>query len=51
MAIVSICQEMKWTYQDFIEQPDWFISLIMIKFDMDSIRMKESLRMSNSKRR
>jgi hypothetical protein len=35
MQIVKICQEYKWTYQDYISQPVWFIQLIKEKMVRD----------------
>jgi len=29
VLIVNICREMKWTYQEFLEQPAWFVELLV----------------------
>ena len=29
MLAAFICRKMKWTYQDFQEQPSWFIDMIV----------------------
>ena len=43
MEIVSICQEMKWTYYEYISQPSWFLELLKLKFHLDSQRVKKQL--------
>ena len=44
MAVVSVCQEMGWTYDDYMEQPSWFISLLMVKLEIDARKTRESMR-------
>lgn len=36
MLMIAICQEMKWTYQDFINQPKFFIDLLIEKIKRDN---------------
>jgi hypothetical protein len=42
MNAVVICQEMKWTYQEYLEQPTWFISLLAEKLNHDGKEMKKA---------
>ena len=41
MVAVSVCQNMKWTYQEFLEQPNWFIELLFIKLKLDEKEMEK----------
>lgn len=36
MLIVSVCQEMKWDYEQYLRQPEWFLELIRLKLEMDN---------------
>lgn len=36
MMIVLICQEMKWTYQDYLGQPAWFLHVLRQKLEIDN---------------
>jgi len=43
MLVVSICQEMGWTYFDYMIQPAWFLTLLRDKIVLDSeARRKET---------
>lgn len=44
MQIVSICQEMGWTYQEYMEQPIWFIDSLKDKLQIDSENMRKQMR-------
>ncbi len=44
MEIVSICQEMKWSYQTYVSQPEWFLDLLKAKLSCDSNELRKSLR-------
>lgn len=33
--MVIVCQEMKWTYQQYIEQPNWFLEMLLMKLRVD----------------
>jgi hypothetical protein len=41
MEMVTICQEMGWTYYDFINQPAWFIELVEAKLRLDNERIRK----------
>ena len=43
MEMVSICQEMGWTYQEYIGQPMWFINLLKDKLQIDSRNMRKEI--------
>jgi len=49
MQIVSICQEMGWTYQEYMEQPRWFIDLLRDKLQIDSENIRKQI--NKAKRR
>jgi len=36
IMIISLCQEMRWTYQEYLSQPLWFIETLMDKLKMDN---------------
>lgn len=46
MEIVSICQEMGWTYFEYIEQPSWFLELLKTKLQIDSERIEKEIKNS-----
>ena len=48
MQIVAICQEFGWTYQEYMSQPSWFLTLIREKMVRDN---KEQERAANKARR
>lgn len=33
--IASICREMKWTYDEYCNQPDWFIETIQVMMSVE----------------
>lgn len=35
MLIVSICEQFHWTYDEYMRQPNWFVTLIREKLVMD----------------
>lgn len=52
MLIVSICQEMKWDYFQYLNQPEWFLELIRCKMVIDAENAKElSKQYANRNRR
>lgn len=40
MLIVSICQEFGWTYDEYMDQPDYFVQAIREKLVRDRKREK-----------
>jgi len=40
MFIVTVCQEMKWNYHQYLRQPEWFVELLAEKMRADSERIK-----------
>lgn len=36
MQMVAICEKMKWTYQEYVSQPAWFIYLLKEKIIRDT---------------
>lgn len=36
MNIVVVCEMYGWTYLEYLEQPDWFLTLILKKMDIDA---------------
>jgi hypothetical protein len=47
MLIVSICERLGWTYQDYMNQPVWFIDLLLAKMDIDHQRAEKRIKKSN----
>jgi len=43
MEIVAVCQEMGWTYYEYMEQPNWFLELVRMKLQMDSEKIKKEI--------
>lgn len=41
MEAVAICQEMGWTYYEYMSQPSWFLDMLRNKLQMDSERIKK----------
>jgi len=41
MIIVDVCQRFGWTYQEYLEQPEWFLDLIKVRMDIDSRKEKQ----------
>lgn len=54
MEIVIVCQEMGWTYWEYMNQPSWFLDLVMKKLQIDNekqIDAMEKADMRNKHRR
>lgn len=47
--MVSICQEMHWTYHEYLNQPDWFIGLLQTKMTIDNQKMKKEIEKMRNK--
>jgi len=43
MKIVSVCQEMNWTYWDYMNQPSWFLDILENKLRVDYKKYIRSL--------
>jgi len=41
MLIVSICKEYGWDYHTYLNQPIWFIDLIMERMKIDAKKAKQ----------
>jgi len=41
MLAVGICEKMGWTYQEYMQQPRWFIKLLVSKMIIDSKKAKD----------
>ena len=44
MLAVQICEDFGWSYDTFLDQPTWFIDLIIEKKQIDAKRAKEEAR-------
>jgi len=42
MVIAAICERMGWDYHTYLNQPLWFIRLLMRKFEVDAQEAKRS---------
>jgi len=42
--MIVVCQEMGWDYNQYRNQPRWFIDLILDKMEIDSDEMKKAQR-------
>lgn len=40
MLIAFICERMRWTYTEYMEQPEWFIKTLLMKWKEDSEAQK-----------
>lgn len=47
--IIIICQEMKWTFGEFLAQPTWFIDYLQIKMSADAKHSNKKLNESNGR--
>ncbi len=43
MAIVAVCQEMGWTYFEYMAQPSWFLDIVLDKLIEDSEKIKKEI--------
>jgi hypothetical protein len=43
MEIATICQELGYTYDEYINSPKWFIKLMSIKLQLDNKKTKSKL--------
>ncbi|MFA5128576.1 MAG: hypothetical protein WC445_01265 [Patescibacteria group bacterium] len=41
MSIIMVCDRMKWTYEEYLEQPKWFIDTLRIKWNCEAEREQE----------
>ena len=41
--MIQICREMHWTYQEYLEQPVWFVELLIeiLNLEAKEIKRKE----------
>lgn len=39
-----ICQEMGWSYFQFMNQPEWFIDLLLNKLEIDAKNARREIR-------
>ena len=44
MLMVAICETMGWDYFQYLEQPSWFVDLIIEKMSIDAKKAKEDER-------
>ena len=44
MQIVAICQEYGWTYEEYMSQPAWFLTLIREKLVRDQKEQERGLK-------
>lgn len=51
MKVVSICQEMGWTYWEYMRQPSWFLELLNGKLQIDSEQAKRIINQQKSQAR
>jgi len=49
LIMVQICREMHWTYQEFLEQPAWFIDLLIEILDIETREMKRKEKLAELK--
>lgn len=49
MQMVVICEMFGWTYQEFLQQPTFFIDLILEKMKIDNQRVEAESRKINKK--
>jgi hypothetical protein len=45
MKAAVLCREMKWTWQEYREQPQWFVTMIlsMLQNEAEEIKSKQKL--------
>jgi hypothetical protein len=41
MIIATMCQEMKWTYSEYLKQPEWLLRVLLEKIRIDNERNKK----------
>lgn len=40
MAMITICQEFGWTYNEYLDTPNWFLDLIKAKLQIDNKKLE-----------
>ena len=40
MFVVSICEATGWTYEEYLDQPEWFVDLFAEKLKIDNRKKK-----------
>jgi len=43
MVVIAICQETGWTYDEYMEQPSWFLELLKEKLQTDSRKIQREI--------
>jgi hypothetical protein len=36
MLIATVCEKMHWTYNEYLEQPNWIIQTLLIKWNIEN---------------
>jgi hypothetical protein len=47
MLAAIICREMKWTYQEYQNQPSWFIDIVLEMLQAESAEAKKKSQWQN----
>lgn len=51
--MVSLCEKMSWTFEEYLDQPEWFIKLLLEKMFADARhenRQARKMKLSHGKR-
>lgn len=43
LLIAIVCEKMHWTYDEFLDQPDWFCKTLLLKWNEESIYQKQQI--------
>jgi len=49
LLMIMICHEMKWTYQEYESQPDWFIKAINQKINIEINHKNSEIKRAQSR--
>lgn len=42
MLAVVVCDKMRWTFQEYQDQPEYFVRLLLTKWEEDAIKNKDT---------
>ena len=50
LAMIILCETMQWDYYTYLKQPNWFLSSLRKKMNIDALYQDQQNRMAKRKR-
>ena len=47
--MLVLCEKMKWTYEEYLRQPDWFLDLLSLKMNLDNEYQEKEMKKAERK--